>query len=180
MERLTDKKEADAQRQEYEKRLKNGYPRNIQEERFLKLAAYEDTDLEPEEAEAQSIALAQCKPYIDAICDEHGKMLINPIRLAALAQAEKDGRLVVLPVPVGKNKLVYALPDSFSRNQEIFTIECERIDGLEIWENPGREIVVIVDGCEIGESDIGKTVFLTCEEAEAALKKREADLGETH
>jgi len=65
MERLTDKKEADAQRLEYENRLKNGYPRNIPEERFLKLAAYED---------AMPIERAQ-----------------------ELAQAEKDGRLVVLP-----------------------------------------------------------------------------------
>lgn len=68
------------------------------------LAAYEDTGLCPEEVEAQSIALAQCKPYIDAICDEHGKMLINPIRLAELAQAEKDGRLAVLPEKVGTKK----------------------------------------------------------------------------
>lgn len=51
MERLTDKKEADAQRREYEIRLKQGYPRNIPEERFLRLAAYEDTGLEPGEIE---------------------------------------------------------------------------------------------------------------------------------
>lgn len=37
---------------------------------------------------------------------------------------------------------------------------------LTIWDNPGHEIVVLVDGCEIGESDIGKTVFLSREEAE--------------
>lgn len=49
MERLTDKKEADVQRRKYEIRLKQGYPRNIPEERFLRLAAYEDTGLEPEE-----------------------------------------------------------------------------------------------------------------------------------
>ena len=47
MERLTNKREADAQREEYERRLANGYPRNIPEERFLRLAAYEDTGLEP-------------------------------------------------------------------------------------------------------------------------------------
>lgn len=64
MERLTDKKEADAQRKAYEKRLKNGYPRNIPEERFLKLAAYED--------------------------------VMSLERAKELAQAEKDGRLVVL------------------------------------------------------------------------------------
>lgn len=49
MERLTNKREADAQRKEYENRISNGYPRNIPEERFLRLAAYEDTDLMPEE-----------------------------------------------------------------------------------------------------------------------------------
>lgn len=64
MERLTDKKEADAQRQEYEKRLKNGYLRNIPEERFLKLAAYEDTGLEPEEiAEMKRAWNAACSAY---------------------------------------------------------------------------------------------------------------------
>lgn len=47
MERLTNKREADAQREEYERRLANGYPRNIPEERFLRLAAYEDTGLTP-------------------------------------------------------------------------------------------------------------------------------------
>lgn len=47
MERLTNKREADAQRENYERRLANGYPRNIPEERFLRLAAYEDTGLMP-------------------------------------------------------------------------------------------------------------------------------------
>lgn len=47
MERLTNKREADAQREGYERRLANGYPRNIPEERFLRLAAYEDTGLMP-------------------------------------------------------------------------------------------------------------------------------------
>lgn len=47
MERLTNKRESGAQREEYERRLANGYPRNIPEERFLRLAAYEDTGLTP-------------------------------------------------------------------------------------------------------------------------------------
>ena len=47
MERLTNKREADAQREEYERRIANGYPRNIPEERFLRLAAYEDTHMMP-------------------------------------------------------------------------------------------------------------------------------------
>lgn len=62
-----------------------------------RLAAYEDTGLEPEEIEIQSIALAQCKPYMDTLCDEQGKVIVNPVRLCELAQADKEGRCVVLP-----------------------------------------------------------------------------------
>ena len=57
MERLTNKREADHCRQNYQTRLEQGYPRNIPEERFLKLAAYEDTGVEPEEIEGLKNAL---------------------------------------------------------------------------------------------------------------------------
>lgn len=92
MERLTNKREADAQREEYERRLANGYPRNIPEERFLRLAAYEDTGLEPEAVETVKLALA-AKHLVDL------ETLNNtPIsRLVELAEADKDGRVVVLP-----------------------------------------------------------------------------------
>ena len=89
MERLTDKKEADAQRREYEIRLKQGYPRNIPEERFLRLAAYEDTGLEPEEFKQ---AFTE-----GAIMQLAGQSLgITPDRLRELAQADREGRCVVL------------------------------------------------------------------------------------
>ena len=58
MERLTNKREADAQREGYERRLANGYPRNISEERFLRLAAYEDTGLTPEQITGRISAFA--------------------------------------------------------------------------------------------------------------------------
>lgn len=84
MERLTDKKEADAQRREYEIRLKQGYPRNIPEERFLRLAAYEDTGLEPEDFKR---AFSE-----DTILKLAGQALgITPDRLRELAQADKEG-----------------------------------------------------------------------------------------
>lgn len=106
MERLTDKKEADAQRKEYENRLKNGYPRNIPEERFLKLAAYEDTGLGPDEITTEPYG---CVFYCNRKCNLDGDWCAegpgcpNEINaetakhLLELAQAEKDGRLVVLP-----------------------------------------------------------------------------------
>lgn len=92
MERLTNKREADAQRKEYERRLANGYPRNIPEERFLRLAAYEDTGLYPESVEA--LKLSMMGKEISKITEFNGL----PIdRLRELAEADKDGRCVVLP-----------------------------------------------------------------------------------
>lgn len=89
MERLTNKREADAQREEYERRLANGYPRNIPEERFLRLAAYEDTGVEPREVSAI------VKEWSD-LCTVIGECG-GIDRLRELAEADKDGRLVVLP-----------------------------------------------------------------------------------
>ena len=85
MERLTNKREADAQRKEYERRLANGYPRNIPEERFLRLAAYED---------------------IAELCGGFD-------RLRELAEADKDGRLEVWPCKVGD--VVFARLDNKSK-----------------------------------------------------------------
>lgn len=143
MERLTNKREADAQREEYERRLANGYPRNIPEERFLRLAAYEDTRLEPEEVlpkdKADEIALKLMQlADLENFC--------SYTRLRELAEADKDGRLVVLPCKVGDT--VYILRRTF--------------DGADV----------------VGETDLwwddipqlGKTVFLTREEAERALE----------
>lgn len=96
-------------------------------------------------------------------------------RAQELAQADKDGRLVVLPIPVGAGKVAYGLTDSDDGQQYIVTIECDYLERLEIWDNPGHEAVIEADGWEIREPDIGKIVFLTREEAEAALKKREED-----
>ena len=95
MERLTNKHEADAQREEYERRLANGYPRNIPEERFLRLAAYEDIGLTPEEIKA---------PFTeDTMINLAAQALgVEPSRLRELAEADKDGRCVVLPCKVGE------------------------------------------------------------------------------
>lgn len=90
MERLTNKREADAQRKEYERRLANGYPRNIPEERFLHLAAYEDTGLTPQEV--LSMKFEWCA-MMDALNSIGG----GYTRLRELAEADRDGRLVVLP-----------------------------------------------------------------------------------
>lgn len=107
MERLTEKHEADAQRKEYERRLANGYPRNIPEERFLRLAAYEDTGLEPESVEA--LKLSMMGKAISEITEFNGL----PIdRLRELAEADKDGRVAVLPVGTGGAMLDTSYPEN--------------------------------------------------------------------
>lgn len=88
MERLTNKREADAQREEYERRLANGYPRNIPEERFLRLAAYEDTHMMPADVMSMRMDMAIITALLHD-CDVD--------RMRELAEADKDGRLVVLP-----------------------------------------------------------------------------------
>lgn len=129
-----------------------------------RLAAYEDTGLEPEAVETVKLALA-AKHLVDL------ETLNNtPIsRLVELAEADKDGRVVVLPCKVGQR--VFALMDM---DKHISECEVKRIGmgneigfiGLEPIGARGRQYGVALNG-------FGKTVFLTREEAEAALQEME-------
>ena len=88
------------------------------------------------------------------------KQIAAPLeRVQELAQAEKDRRLVVLPCKVGD--MVY------------------QTNGLDIYESEVRKIVFDTDNIAFDESAIGKSIFLTREEADAALKKRE-ETGNEH
>nr|DAG58459.1 MAG TPA: hypothetical protein [Caudoviricetes sp.] len=128
-----------------------------------RLAAYEDTGLEPEEVlqkdKADEIALKLMRlADLESIC--------SYTRLRELAEADKDGRLVVLPYKVGQR--VFALLDT---DKHISECEVKRIGlgneigfaGLEPIGARGREYGVSLNG-------FGKTVFLTREEAEKALE----------
>jgi hypothetical protein len=143
MERLTNKREADAQRKEYERRIANGYPRNIPEERFLRLAAYEDTGLTP--AEVHSMSSEWCAMM--SVWNSMGSY----DRLRELAEADKDGRVVVLPCKVGTK--VYRI----------------RYEIADYPDDPELEIATTWFTPEYRD-DIGKTVFLSREEAEKAMK----------
>ena len=167
MERLTNKREADAQREEYERRLANGYPRNIPEERFLRLAAYEDTGLEPKEVlpkdKADEIALKLMRlADLESLC--------SYTRLRELAEADKDGRVVVLPCKVGDR--LYEVTGR--KTISVYKVKAIRVElfGLFIeWDIVEGFVWQSLSGINAGE--IGKTVFLTREEAEKALKEVE-------
>lgn len=163
MERLTNKCEADAQRKDYENRIRSGYPRNIPEERFLRLAAYEDSRCAPEEVlpkdKADEIAMKLMRlADLESLCSYD--------RLRELAEANKDGRVVVLPCKVGDT--VWANLGGMRH-----TRKC-----VMEFANIGSHVTTIVfstaDGLReqygVNPISFGKTVFLTREEAEEALE----------
>ncbi len=170
MERLTNKREADAQREEYERRLANGYPRNIPEERFLRLAAYEDSGCEPEEVlpkdKADEIALKLMRiADLESFCSYD--------RLRELAEADKDGRVVVLPCKVGE-KLWVIGQDNVPREMELeapdIRVVCTDEDNLCMSTCNRKPDGFCAYRLRNDGADIGKTVFLTREEAEKAME----------
>ncbi len=126
------------------------------------LRKYLDTGLTPEKIKA---------PFTeDAMINLAAQALgVEPSRLRELAEADKDGRVVVLPCKVGQR--VFALMDT---DKHISECEVKRIGmsneigfiGLEPIGARGREYGVALNG-------FGKTVFLTRAEAEKALREME-------
>lgn len=99
---------------------------------------------------------AQDQKRLDRLAAYEDAMTLE--RAQELAQAEQDGRLVVLPYKIGD--LVYRIA---VRKKYLNCSMCTPyIKSIEITT-------------ENDMNDIGKSVFLTREEAEAALKKREDD-----
>lgn len=135
MERLTNKREADAQREGYERRLANGYQRSIPVERILRLAAYEDSGLEPKEVlpkdKADEIALKLMRlANLESIC--------SYTRLRELAEADKDGRLAVTRwIPVTER-----LPEDSVKECIIFVPRVpENIVGVGRYLGSGRWVI---------------------------------------
>ena len=129
-----------------------------QKQVWERLKAYEDTGLTPKEFAAYWVFIQ------DLIGDQKASEALS--HLLHLAQADKDGRLVVLPCKVGQR--VFALLDT---DKHISECEVKQIGmgnkigfiGLEPIGARGREYGISLNG-------FGKTVFLTREEAEKALE----------
>lgn len=84
-------------------------------------------------------------------------------RLRELAEADEDGRVVVLPCKVGD--ILYRV---FAG--EIFE---HRVGRMKYFAIQGRWDIDTIPFCPCVESSIGKTIFLTHKEAEKALQKME-------
>ena len=128
-----------------------------------RLAAYEDTGLEPEDMKR---AFNE-----DAVLKLAGQILgMSPDRLRELAQAKKEGRLVVLPCSIGDPVFMG------TGRYKITGYEEDVCDGFYI----GRDGVLQVKAQNYNGNHgtygvIGQTAELTREAAEAALKEREAE-----
>lgn len=125
---------------------------------FERLAAYEDTGLEPE----------VCADY-KAFEDEAISKGITFNRIVELMEADKDGLCVVLPCKVG---------DTVYRNVTLMNGDTKTVEGtlIEYAVNRNGEEFYFSEPsryhdiwCDI--ANLGKTVFLTRAEAEAALVK---------
>ena len=124
-----------------------------------RLAAYEDTGLSP-----QACAEAREAGKVLSSCD------ISFGRLAELLTADKDGRLVVLPVkPVFTPILLYIIEDGDIYEDALY----EAVVGMSGNGEMNVVYTTLSDRIIFEQADIGKTVFFTREEAKKALEAME-------
>lgn len=126
--------------------------RQIIRQLYSALAAYEDTGITAEEI----TATASLPMFVKVTSAALGT---TPDRLRELAEADKDGRLVVLPCKVG-DTVYFALLGRIIEKQ-VFSI-VSFSNSTRIYCGGTSEY--------FRPEDIGKTFFLTREEAEKALE----------
>lgn len=123
-----------------------------------RLAAYEDTGLTPKEVTAAKLALMG--KTLAEITEFEGVPLA---RLRELAEADKAGRCVVLPCRQGDELWTYC-------NHPVNRVYSFTVSDVSTLN--GRTVLNTLGLGTIRPEDIGKTVFLTREEAERAMEGR--------
>ena len=122
---------------------------------YARLAAYEDIGMTPEEIKAPFTENTMINLAAQALG-------VEPSRLREIAEADKDRRLVMLPCKVG-DTVYFALIGRIIEKQ-VFSI-VSFSNSTRIYCGGTSEY--------FRPEDIGKTVFLTREEAEKALRGME-------
>ena len=118
------------------------------------------------------LATRRLGQYEDIFFDENGNERITPAEVAELVQAKADGRVVALPCKVGDT--VWAYCDYFQH------VAPYKVDMAQLYGHNSVSFCAnckdkgeLMDDLDFDTGDIGKTVFLTREEAEKALKECE-------
>ena len=131
-----------------------------------RLAAYEDTGVEPEDLNRAFNETAIIKLAAQALNT-------TPDHLRDIIKAEQDGLLVALPCKVVCGTTIWWADSNFHANP----IKCE-VSSFCIYTGPDGDLQVWMNCYVYGStpmsqsfrmSSIGKTVFLAREEAEAAI-----------
>lgn len=126
-----------------------------------RLKAYEDTHMMPSDVTSMRMDMAIIAALFNGV---------DVDRMKELTKADKDGRLVVLPCKVGDR--LYEVTGR--KTISVYRVKAIRVElfGLFIeWDIVEGFVWQSLSGINAGE--IGKTVFLTREEAEKALKEVE-------
>lgn len=155
---------------------------------YWRLKAYEDTGLTPEEINDLA-SVREISPEAEYAINKHADNIIERLdkllhqtdddaRLRELSEADKDGRLVVLPCRVGE-KLWVIGRDSVPREMELeppdIRTVCTDEDNLCMSTCNRRPDGYCAYRLRNDGTSIGKTVFLTREEAEKALEAMKDD-----
>ena len=120
---------------------------------YWRLKAYEDTHMRPSDVTSMRMDMAIIAALFNGV---------DVDRMKELAEADRTGRLVVQPCKVGDTLFrVFAgeILEHKVRNMRYLAIQ-------------GRWDIDTTPFCSYVESSIGKTIFLTHEEAEAALEAK--------
>lgn len=125
-----------------------------QKQVWERLKAYEDTGLTPGEVHSTSGEWCAMMSVLNSIGGGYD-------RLRELAEADKDGRLVVLPCKVGDGLWTYCSHPV----EQVYSFTVTDISTLN-----GRTVLNTSRCGVIDARDVGKTVFLTRKEAEKALE----------
>ncbi len=130
-----------------------------QKQVWERLKAYEDAGLSPQ-------ACAQCREIEEGLSSTDYSIS----RMLELMCADKDGRVVILPCKAGD--MLYEITTRKTISEYCATAICVTLGGIFIeWEI--RKGFAGRSASGITPSAIGKTVFLTREEAEKALQEME-------
>lgn len=132
-----------------------------------RLAAYEGTGLEPEEIKQ---AFTE-----ETVLKVAGQLLgITPDRLRELAQADREGRCVVLPCKPS-DVTVYQLRNK--KHARGVGVSPRHISCATVWAG-GHYALLHQGEDDCLDRDLGKTWFLKEEEAEAALRRKDTNARE--
>lgn len=138
--------------------------RKMARDLYGRLKAYEDTGWTPEMLRKMGENAGHLWDFAQAA----ENMTVG--RLKELAEADKDGRVVVLPCKVGDTVwIVGAVRKLYSA--KVRTFFCGHPSAVRGRDPDGHIHMIRTTECDIPMQEFGKTVFLSREEAEKTLRE---------